>query len=52
MAPADPLKTVKLQIRMTPMEREYLDALASRQQMTASEYIRWSIRKAAEKVKL
>ena len=50
MSPADPLKTVKLQIRLTPLEREYLQALAAQKQMSLSEYLRWLIHREAQKL--
>ena len=46
------LKTEKVQLRLTPLERDYLNILASRQQMTISEYIRLLLRREVDKAKL
>jgi len=52
MSPADPpLKSQKIQLRLTPLEREYLEALATKQQMSMSGYLRWLIRREAQKLK-
>jgi hypothetical protein len=51
MTNADRLKSQKIQLRLTPLERENLAALASKNQMGLSEYIRWLIRRESEKLK-
>lgn len=37
------LKTSLVQLRLTPLEKEKLKALADQQQKTFSEYVRWLI---------
>jgi hypothetical protein len=51
MTNADRLKSQKIQLRLTPLERENLEALASKNQMRLSEYIRWLIHRESEKLK-
>ena len=37
------LKTELVQLRLTPLEKEKLKALADQQQKTMSDYVRWLI---------
>jgi hypothetical protein len=50
MTNAAGLKSQKIQLRLTPLEREYLEALASKNQMSLSEYLRWLIHREAQKL--
>jgi len=51
MTPAVPLKSQKIQLRLTPIERDLLNRLADRNQMTLSEYLRWLIHREGLKLK-
>jgi hypothetical protein len=50
MTNADRLKSQRIQLRLTPLEREYLEALAAKNQMGLSEYLRWLIHREAQKL--
>lgn len=43
------LKTELVQLRLTPQEKEALAALAEKQRMSVSGYLRWLIHKESEK---
>lgn len=46
-----PLKTIKVQLRLTPLEKDYLDILAEKNMKSMSEYIRMLIDREARKLK-
>lgn len=43
-----PLKTVRVQLRLSPIERDLLQALADKKMMTMSEYLRHLIHQEAK----
>lgn len=44
------LKSKKIQLRLTPVERDYLDRLCLKHHMGMSELIRWLVTKEAQKL--
>jgi len=47
---ADKLKSKKIQLRLSELEREYLDILTDKNKQTISDYLRYLIRREYEKL--
>jgi len=48
--PNKPFKTCRVDLRLTPLERDFLQALAAKNQMSVSEYLRFIIHREAKRL--